>query len=171
MFVFILTHYLLQVFDKALNESTNSVDSNELNGCCGSVKAQIGISNVQKVYVNMIGKAQLSIEEAFDNICQLQNVEEIIRKSMNAGGDTESSKELFEQARSVNSQLDILVHEEKEREKERLATAIQQLDLEVKRNREALSRLKSQVQNEIAAATEECQKMAVAAAQIGNIHK
>eukprot|EP00428_Durinskia_dybowskii_P068699 CAMPEP_0170412130 /NCGR_PEP_ID=MMETSP0117_2-20130122/30802_1 /TAXON_ID=400756 /ORGANISM="Durinskia baltica, Strain CSIRO CS-38" /LENGTH=80 /DNA_ID=CAMNT_0010669795 /DNA_START=271 /DNA_END=510 /DNA_ORIENTATION=- len=63
----------------------------------------------------------------------------------------------------VGQEFGEIIHIEKQNEKERLSIAIAQLDHDVKRQRELLSRLKAQVQNEIAAATEECQKMSLAA--------
>ena len=67
----------------------------------------------------------------------------------------------------AESALNEVIEETKQKEKKQLALAIHQLDEDVKKTKELLSRLKTQVQNEIAAATEECQKMSFAAAQCG----
>lgn len=153
------------MFDKALNESINGIGNAELVECCGSLKGtQLTVSNVQKAYVNMIGKAQRSMEDAFEKVCELQKVEDVIRRSMAADG--ESSSFSVAQAEMAEKQFNALVAEEKERETERLSAAIQQLDADVKRHRDLLQRLKSQVQNEIAAASKECQKMALAVSHI-----
>lgn len=150
----------LQVYDKALNESINSIGGAELKECC--TDAQIA-NNIQNVFVNMIYKAEAKMQESYDKISQMQKLEDIIRSSMNLEtGDGESFL-----ANGVDAPLNELVISEKQREKDRLTAAIQQLDGDVRRTKDSLSRLKAQVQNEIAAATEECQKMSVAAAQIG----
>ncbi len=107
----------------------------------------------------MIYKAETKMQESYDSISQLQKLEDIIRNSMNLDSCGDSSL--------VDAPLNELVISEKQKEKERLTAAIQQLDGDVRRTKDSLSRLKAQVQNEIAAATEECQKMSVAAAQIG----
>eukprot|EP01032_Pedospumella_encystans_P016168 gene16168-18455_t len=147
---------LRTVYDKALNESINSIGGAELRECC--TDAQVA-NNIQNVFVNMIYKAETKMQESYDSISQLQKLEDIIRNSMNL--DTSGDSSL------VDGPLNELVISEKQKEKERLTAAIQQLDGDVRRTKDSLSRLKAQVQNEIAAATEECQKMSVAAAQIG----
>jgi hypothetical protein len=154
------------VFNKALNESVNGVSPAEIGECCGSVKNQISVGSVQKAYVDMIGESQTKMDEAFNKICELRNVEEVIRKSMGINSSTDVAD-----ISNIEGSFNEIINEEKRREKERLAEAITQLDSDVKRQREVLHRLKAQIQNEIAAATEECQKMAAAAAQIGNKQK
>jgi L-lactate utilization protein LutC len=158
----------VQVFEKAVQEAQNGMGPGDLGECCGAVKAQLSVSNVHKTYTNVINTAQSKMEEAYEDICRTHKLEEIIRKSMNSSEGAGGSAQLSNQVQSTEAQFGAMITEEKEREKERLNAAIQQLELEVRRNRETLSRLKSQVQNEIAAATEECQKMAMAAAQLTN---
>jgi hypothetical protein len=154
------------VFNKALNESVNGVSSAEIGECCGGVKNQVTVSSVQKAYANMIGETHTKMDEAFNRICELRNVEEVIRKSM-AINNSSNAPDIS----NIEGPFNEIINEEKRKEKERLTEAIAQLDNDVKRQRELLHRLKAQIQNEIAAATEECQKMAAAAAQIGNKQK
>jgi len=112
----------------------------------------------------MMNNAETKMQESYASIAKMQKLEEIIRSSMNLEGDADSSGYGMD---VVEGQLSTLILNEKQKEKDRLTAAILQLDGEVRRNKDVLSRLKAQVQNEIAAATEECQKMSVAAAQIG----
>ena len=152
--------FFLQVYDKALNESINSIGGAELKECCSD--AQIA-NNIQNVFVNMIYRAETKMQESYDKISQIQKLEDIIRNSMLLeAGSNETAL-----TNGIEVPLNELVISEKQKEKERLTAAIQQLDGDVRRTKDSLSRLKAQVQNEIAAATEECQKMSVAAAQIG----
>jgi hypothetical protein len=131
--------------------------------------AQLG-NNIQTAYVNMITNAEEKMQASFSSISKLQKLEEIIRTSMNVNNETSKNSELEGGSYSISmveEPLSALVLAEKQNEKERLAAAIQQLDGDVRRTKDVLSRLKAQVQNEIAAVTEECQKMSLAAAQIG----
>lgn len=154
---------LFQVFDRALNESIKSIGTKELEDSSGGYDAQPG-SDMSNAFVNMMNNAETKMQESYANIAKLQKLEEIIRNSMNSEGDADNSAYGMD---AVEGQLSAVIVNEKQKEKERLTAAIQQLDGDVRRTRDVLSRLKAQVQNEIAAATEECQKMSVAAAQIG----
>lgn len=151
------------MFEKVLDESKKGVTSIELKECCASLNNALLINSAQSIYQGTIDNACRAMEEEFANMCQLERIDVLIRKAMNEGSG-EINTEGTDAVRSVKSQFEALVVDEKEREKERLKAVIQQLDQEVRRNKEALTRLKNQVQNEITAAVEECQKMASAAA-------
>lgn len=145
-------------------ESINEMKSSELKECCAEVDEQIGAS-VQKIFVNMITKAEERMQSSYENICQSQKLEEIIRASLASSESSATDKNVY--GSNAESSLNAMVVAEKQKEKERLTTAIQQLDGDVRRTKEMLARLRAQIQNEVAAATEECQKMSIAAAQIG----
>lgn len=159
------------MFDKALDVSINGIGEQELNECCGGIKGQLG-SNIQRVFINVISQSQRKMDESFKNICELNQLEEVLRNSMNAGNPSVSATPNTEDNYSiegVEGPWNALMLEERQKEKERITIAIQQLDSDVRRTKDLLHKLKSQVQNEIAAATEECQKMSLAAAQIGKL--
>jgi vacuolar-type H+-ATPase subunit H len=159
---FILSkHVFYQVFTKAVNVAINSMDESDINECCnGNMKSQLG-SSIQVAYDNMVVRTEEKMRQTYSQICELHNVEEVLRTAMNANTDSTLSVE------NAESSLNKVVLEARQKEKEQLTAAIQQLDGEVKKSKEMLSRLRAQVQNEIAAATEECQKMSIAAAQCG----
>lgn len=151
------------MFDRAVNESIKSIGTKELEDSSGGFDAEPG-SDISNAFVNMMNNAETKMQDSYTSIAKMQKLEEIIRSSMNLEGDADSSAYGMD---VVEGQLSAVILNEKQKEKERLTAAILQLDGEVRRNKDILSRLKAQVQNEIAAATEECQKMSVAAAQIG----
>ena len=154
------------MFNKALDESINGIGITELDECCTSVKNQLEVSNIQKSFINMIGNSQGKMEEAYHEICRLHDVEALLRRSMKSGEEVAFTNS---ESSGVSNQLDALIVQEKQHEKERLSVAIQQLDSDVRRTKDLLSRLKAQVQNEITAASEECEKMSLAAIQIGKV--
>lgn len=159
--------HVWQVFEKVLDESKKGVSTTDLKECCASLNNALLANSAQSIYQGTLDKAHKAIEEEFTSMCQLERIEVLIRKAMTEGsGESSTIAEGSDTVHSVKSQFETLVLDEKEREKDRLRTAIQQLDQEVRRNKEALTRLKNQVQNEITAAVEECQKMASAAAQL-----
>lgn len=149
-----------------MDESINGIGITELEECCTSVKNQLEVSNIQKSFINMIGNSQGKMEEAYHEICRLHDVEALLRRSMKSGEEVAFKNS---ESSGVSNQLDALIVQEKQHEKERLSVAIQQLDSDVRRTKDLLSRLKAQVQNEITAASEECEKMSLAAIQIGKV--
>ena len=166
MFLSASSSSFFQVFNKALDESINGIGITELEECCTSVKNQLEVSNIQKSFINMIGNSQGKMEEAYHEICRLHDVEALLRRSMKSGEEVAFKNS---ESSGVSNQLDALIVQEKQHEKERLSVAIQQLDSDVRRTKDLLSRLKAQVQNEITAASEECEKMSLAAIQIGKV--
>ena len=165
MFLSASSSSFFQVFNKALDESINGIGITELEECCTSVKNQLEVSNIQKSFINMmVGNSQVKMEEAYHEICRLHDVEALLRRSMKSGEEVAFKNS---ESSGVSNQLDALIVQEKQHEKERLSVAIQQLDSDVRRTKDLLSRLKAQVQNEITAASEECEKMSLAAIQIG----
>jgi hypothetical protein len=140
----------MQVFDKVISTSMEATGESDVNDCFSDVSAQMG-GNLQSSYQTMMENTETKMQESYKKICELQGLEELLRTSV---APSDASK----------ASLDELVSGAKSAEKEALKAAIGLLDGEVRQTKEALNRLKSQIQDQVAMANEECQNMMAAAA-------
>lgn len=159
---------LSMVFNKALDESLNSMNESDLDECFGNTKLQLG-SNLQRLYMNMISKTESKIMTSFEQINELDKLEDTIRNSLHNKNNQATMITNDFNINSIDESLNEVVLETKEIEKKQLVISLQHLESEVKKSKELLNRLRTQIHNEIAAATEECQKMSIVAAQCANL--
>lgn len=141
----------------------NGIQESDISACFGDLKSHLA-GNVQKVFVNTISKTEIKMQESFDKLRELYKVEKLLRVSSG-----ESNHDNIADSSCVKAPFDEMVSDLKEKEKEQLRDAIQDLSGEVQRSKELLQNLKSLLLLELTAASDELQKMSIAATKCQNI--
>jgi len=171
----------LTALDKALSKvldlSVNSVGAAELDECFGALKGQFG-GTLQKLFMNMIAKTQSNMEGSYKDICIRRDLEEKLKEleqvaaSLSSSSSSSSSTGSGTAGGGGGGDVSLLADpllpsmmELKRREMEDLKIAIKHMETDMKKQTETAGRLKAQINNEIAAATEEGQKLILAASQ------
>lgn len=154
-----------------MDTSVNSITDSDLNDCFGEIKSvQLG-GIVQRTLVNKIAKAENKMTEKFQEICVKHNVEEILNSGENFSIQKKSkisSDSYDKNDNTVLIGLKEIANELKQKELEEITSAIKKLEGDIKKQNDISNRLKNQIKNEVAAATEESKKMQLAAAQFND---
>eukprot|EP01035_Chromulina_nebulosa_P036554 gene36554-49254_t len=113
---------LEKVFFKALDESMNSVDENDLNKCFADLP-QLG-NRHNKIFMNMIYKAQTNMIHRFKEICIKHKVESTIAETVESSPTDETDE--------VQKSLQKLANDAKRKEVEWLQNDCEQLQKKIR---------------------------------------
>jgi len=155
------TEQLSLAFDKAVVESIKTLNDGDLIEIFGDANQLFG-NHLQRLYLNAIHKTESSIFESFQRLNEATNIEQVISRSIEGlDGDIAPRTNEFEGDDSLSEERPSrqIVGEAHELERQQLISTLQLMEFNVKKSRDLLARLRVQVANEVAAATEECEKM------------
>lgn len=156
---------LNEAFLKALDVSVNSIGEQDLEECFGDIKSKLG-GNLQRVFVNMISKAERHMENGFGELVQKHHVKELIEEmnarpavfSTNTANNHDASQqEVFDGG------MEEMIRRVKKAEIADLQNAIKTLETEIKKSKDMGGRLRTQMINEVEALNEENLKIKNAA--------
>lgn len=142
---------LQNAFLKALDVSINSIGESDLQDCFGDLKNQFG-GNLQMAFVNMISKTEKKIENRFQDISEKHNVERYLQSSSIAPEGSAEVSDITKTALDTQKAI-------RKAEIEEMNHAIHILDAEIKRSNDGVSRLRTQLYNEIEALNEQSMKL------------
>lgn len=160
------------MFNKALNSSNSSLGESVLEECFGETKQKIG-SNLQKLFVNTVAKVDMQLQDSFKSICSNHDIDapvvvdnNIVSNTTSAGLGTDADSDDIVTASNVVQPLKQMVSILHEKEMLKLQEAIAEIEKKMVKQKELSAKLKSQVENEVAAVNEQRQMIATAADQI-----
>eukprot|EP00981_Chlorochromonas_danica_P007235 scaffold1618_cov158-Ochromonas_danica.AAC.19 len=149
---------LQSAFLKALDASINSMGEDELQECFGELKTQLG-GNLQMAFVNMISRSEKKIENEFRRISARYKVVDILTSSCPSLSSATKQIEAQHSSEGTASQWVEVQMAIKHAEMEELDRQIALLETETKRAADLVSRLKTQLYNEIEALNEQSVKL------------
>lgn len=149
---------LQSAFLKALDASINSMGEDELQECFGELKTQLG-GNLQMAFVNMISRSEKKVENEFRRISARYKVADILTSSCSSSSSAAKQIETQHSSEGAASQWVEVQMAIKHAEVEELDRQIVLLETETKRAADLVSRLKTQLYNEIEALNEQSVKL------------
>lgn len=160
---------LKEVFLKALDVSVNSIGEQDLEECFGDIKLKLG-GNLQRVFVNMISKAERQMEEGFEELIEKHNIKQLLEETSaptaasSATPETIHDGEMQRGPAISDDGMQDMLNKVKKAEIADLQNAIKTLEAEIKKSKDMGGRLRTQMINEVEALNEENLKIKNAAA-------
>jgi hypothetical protein len=146
--------------------SINSIGESDLQECFGDIKNQVG-GTLQRIFVNMISKAEARMEENFDHLLHEHRINELLDKISSTGSIPTSTRPPVEESNTheklPTDALRDVVLLLKKAESDDLKSAIRMLEAEIKKSKDIGGRLRTQMYNEVEALNEENLKIKNAA--------
>ncbi len=163
---------LRRAFLKALDVSINSIGESDLQECFGDIKNQVG-GALQRIFVNMISKAEARMEDNFDQLLREHRINELLDQISSASSTathTNNNNNKFDKSpvddtpdKVHSDALRDVVLALKKSEMDDLKAAIRTLESEIKKSKDIGGRLRTQMYNEVEALNEENLKIKNAA--------
>ena len=149
-----------EVFKKAVDTSMNGINKDDLTECFGDLMQNDKLGNaINKAFINMVSEAGSSMTASYKDICIQRDLDEKLRI-------LETSQPIVpNKSFSVDESLFSTLARIKSTEEENLKIAIKNMEAEIKRLNDAHTKLRTNMQNEIASVTEEGSKIVLAAQQ------
>ena len=151
------TDRLNLVFNKALDVSMSSLGEDMLDECFGDIRLKYKLGNdINKIFVNMSAKVQTSIDATYKDVCTKKHIDEKLK--------------ILETTPIINSEeskdaLNGVIFDLKKIEIDNLIAAINHIEGEINQLKDTAEKLKTNMKGEIAAASEEGHKLALASQQ------
>lgn len=152
------TERLNMVFNKALDVSMNSLGEDMLDECFGDIRLKYKLGNdINKIFVNMSAKVQTSIDATYKDICSRKHIDEKLKilETTPINNSENESKDA----------LNGVIFDLKKIEIDNLIAAINHIEGEINQLKDTAEKLKTNMKGEIAAASEEGHKLALASQQ------
>jgi len=152
------TERLNMVFNKALDVSMNSIGEDILDECFGDIKSKYKLGNdMNKSFINMCGETHSSIGAAYKDICNKKQMEEKLKIL-----ETTPINNIENESKDA---LNGVIIDLKKVEMDNIIAAINHIEGEISQLKDTAEKLKTNMKGEIAAASEEGHKLALAVSQ------
>ena len=146
------------VFNKALDVSMNSIGEDILDECFGDIKSKYKLGNdMNKSFINMCGETHSSIGAAYKDICNKKQMEEKLKIL-----ETTPINNIENESKDA---LNGVIIDLKKVEMDNIIAAINHIEGEMSQLKDTAEKLKTNMKGEIAAASEEGHKLALAVSQ------
>jgi len=146
------------VFNKALDVSMNSIGEDILDECFGDIKSKYKLGNdMNKSFINMCGETHSSIGAAYKDICNKKQMDEKLKIL-----ETTPINNIENESKDA---LNGVIIDLKKVEMDNIIAAINHIEGEISQLKDTAEKLKTNMKGEIAAASEEGHKLALAASQ------
>lgn len=149
-----------EVFGKAVGVSMNSINKDDLAECFRDLMQNDKLGNaINKAFINMVSETGASMTASYKDLCIQRDLDDKLRI-------LETSQPIVADKNfSVDESLFSTLTQIKSTEEENLKIAIKNMEAEIKKLNEAHSKLRTNMQNEIASITDEGSKIILAAQQ------